>query len=925
MHKRTGIITLLLLLCLLHLSGNNGQQQPYHDYYREANAIYNNRESTEAEERRALALFEKVAAIPEGRDDSLRFDSYIKAGTLLIGLDGIQQAVTYFNAAIATGTKMHLPPPAFFQPHLYGGRSWYALGQYDSALYHYQLAEHIADEHSALAFDRERLFNMLGAVYYDLGNYTQSANYFSKAVKVLARSNPDYIDLITRYKNNIAASLVKLNLFDSANAITDELLQQLPAGHPLIPIAWHRKAAIYIALNQPEQALPYLRKIPGYEDRNEITLLNDFAQVYLQLSRYDSSLAYLQRSLALNRKYYTSGKNPGLAITYRLWGHLLEAQHNLPGAVQQYHLSILALANKFSDTSIYSNPAGFSGTFAANTLLESLTAKAAAFEQWYRQGKDRQKLEAAVHAYRSLFELAAYMEKSYDTDEARLLLNKRKYAIHDNPIRLCLELNRLTGEKKYLEDAFYFDEQNKASVLNSNLLELRSKKTAGLPAELLAQQKSLKQKITALLLKATQPADETAVATIQNQVLDNEIELNKLYKKLAEYPAYAQVNAQEQNISPKQVQQQLDGKTLVLAWHMGEQNITCFWFRQKDWGCFATAVNDSFFQMLQLHVSACRSPGAGNNREAAQYLYNKLLQPLGNALNGITSLAIVPDDELHQLPFETLVNERGELAASLYNCCYNYSCNLLFSTQQRPLPQKTATLAMAPFAHQSTAAFSQLAFSAEEIGGLEGKKLFDNEAGKAPFLQLLPQYRVVHLATHATAGNSNTAQSFIAFNGGDSTAQLLYREEIVNLDMDSVQLLYLSACETGYGRLVKGEGMMSLSRAFAYAGCPDIITSLWQADDAATATITKSFYHYYFNGDAAPVALYKAKKDYLENPNIDNRKKTPFYWAHLVFVGQEAPPAKRSTHFLFYIIAGIMVTTLTAFLLLRKQKKAARS
>lgn len=923
MHKRTCFILFLFFQCLLPFAGNNDQPGVYKDYYRQADAIYSNHESTEAEDRNALSLFEKVIGVltTKQKDDSLLFESYIKAGTLLIGLDGIQRSIALFNAAIVTGNTMHKAPPAFFQPHLYCGRSWYTLGQYDSALYHYKIAESIADEFTAQAFDRERLFNMLGAVYYDLGNYKQSVNYFEKAIRVLSTGNPDYTDLITRYKNNIAASLIKLDYFDSANAICDELLREMNNDDPLKQIVWHRKANIHLALNEPGRALDYLNKLTGYPDRKQVTLLNDYANIYYHLQQYDSSLAFLQRSLALNKIYYPSGKNSDLAITFKIWGNMLEAQNNVPGALQQYHLSVLALATNFSDTSVYNNPSVYTGVFAANTLFESLSAKAAAFEKWYIQNKDTRNLEAAVHTYRSVFGLAAYMEKSYDTDEARLLLNKKKYAIHDYPIRICVQLYRLTGDKKFLENAFYFDEQNKASVLNENLLLLRSKKIAGLPAALLVQEKSLKQKITALLLKAAQPAEETAIVHIQNQVLDLEIELNKLNKKLGEYPAYAQLNEQEQSITPQRVQEQLDNQTMVMAWHMGESSITAFWFKQKKWDCFVVPLNDSFYTSLQAHVVACRSPGAGGDRANASFLYNKLLKPVEEELKGITSLAVIPDDELHQLPFETLLNAEGAAAGVLYSFCYNYSCNLLFRREAQPAPKKQNTLALAPFANDSTNTFGRLVFSADEISDLGGKKLLDKEAGKAQFLQWLPQYRVVHLATHAVAGNDNTARSFIAFNGAqDTAAQYLYREEIVNLDMDSVQLVYLSACETGYGRLVKGEGMISLSRAFAYAGCADIVTSLWQADDAATAIITKDFYRYYYNGYPAPVALQKAKINYLENPAIDKRKKTPFYWAHLVFVGQQDPgSAKKTNRTPLIIIITSLVLIAAIFFIKRKR------
>jgi CHAT domain-containing protein len=887
------IYLLAVFFCFGLLPYAEKQEPPfaYRDYYREAIRIFNNHETTEAEDRRALSLFEKAIGIltTTQKDDSLLFESYVKGATLLIGMDGIQKSITWFNAAIRTGQLLKKKETAFFEPHLYCGRSWYALGQYDSALYHYKIAEQTADNYPQQMFERERLFNMLGALYYDLGNYKQAVNYFEKALQVLSKGNPDYSDLWVRYQNNIAGCLVRLNDYDRANAICDEVLRQIHnQQNPMEKIIWHRKANINLNLGAADDALEFLKKVGGYADSKQTTLLNDFANVYYNLRQFDSAKAYLRQSQTLNKRYYPSGKNPDLAVTFKIWGNVLESEQDLPGALNMYHRSVLALSNRFSDSVIYNNPESYSGIFAANTLLESLMAKAAAFEKWYSLNNKLQHLEAAVNTYQSVFELTSYMQKSYDTDEARLLLNKRKYGIHDNPIRLCVQLYRLTGKKSFLEKAFYFDEQNKASVLNENLALVEAKKASGIPPALLAQEKNLKQKLTILLLKAAQPAEETALAALQNQVRDSEIELNKLYEKLSDYPAYKKLNENNVSIKPGQVQKNLDGQTMLLAYHRGELDITCFWFKKNKWDCFVSPLSDSLFDALERQVANCRSSGSGTSSEPAQHLYKKLIEPVETELDGISSLIIIPDDELHQLPFESLAKNDGRVLGLAYSFCYNYSCNLLFRQKKQPTPEKNTTLALAPFANDSTAAFNRLRYSGTEIAELGGKQLLNS---KARFMEWLPRYRVVHLATHASANASNVAGSYIAFNarGSDSSAQYLYSNEIVNLDMDSVQLVYLSACETGYGKLVNGEGMISLSRAFAYAGCPDIITSLWQADDATTASITQKFYQYYYKGYPPYYALHQAKKEYLEDPSVDKRKKTPYYWAHLVFVGQQAP------------------------------------
>jgi len=106
------------------------------------------------------------------------------------------------------------------------------------------------------------------------------------------------------------------------------------------------------------------------------------------------------------------------------------------------------------------------------------------------------------------------------------------------------------------------------------------------------------------------------------------------------------------------------------------------------------------------------------------------------------------------------------------------------------------------------------------------------------------------------------------------------------LILDTTRLVILSACETGAGQLVKGERLMSLSRAFAYAGCPNIITSLWKAEDKTTAFITQQVHYYLDKKYTKDKALQQAKLDLLNNKDIDPRFKSPNYWAHLLFIGE---------------------------------------
>ena len=105
---------------------------------------------------------------------------------------------------------------------------------------------------------------------------------------------------------------------------------------------------------------------------------------------------------------------------------------------------------------------------------------------------------------------------------------------------------------------------------------------------------------------------------------------------------------------------------------------------------------------------------------------------------------------------------------------------------------------------------------------------------------------------------------------------------------------------------------MSLSRAFTYAGCPSVITSLWKAEDNATAYLTQKLYYYLQKGYAKDEALQKAKLDYLNDDTIAPNFKTPNFWAHLILVGDASAVSNKRMNY-WYIIAGLILLIIIFF------------
>src|SRR5699024_4900742 len=124
----------------------------------------------------------------------------------------------------------------------------------------------------------------------------------------------------------------------------------------------------------------------------------------------------------------------------------------------------------------------------------------------------------------------------------------------------------------------------------------------------------------------------------------------------------------------------------------------------------------------------------------------------------------------------------------------------------------------------------------------------------------------IHLATHAFAGHQTNSRTGIAFyqNPDNTNEDILYLNEIYNLQMNA-QLIVLSACETGLGAIVPGEGIMGLSRAFQYAGVNNLVVSLWKVNDRLTADLMIQFYSFLNKNYSISEALSEAKRAAIHN------------------------------------------------------------
>jgi len=290
---------------------------------------------------------------------------------------------------------------------------------------------------------------------------------------------------------------------------------------------------------------------------------------------------------------------------------------------------------------------------------------------------------------------------------------------------------------------------------------------------------------------------------------------------------------------------------------------------------------------------------------AAQDLYRMLLE--GSVTGQTSSLIIVPDGSLHLVPFAALAKEDGAAlsehltistapSASTYHALRTSQRRGIASrpflgvayTQSRPSPTQVASNVRGVFDLRGSD-LKPIEYGREEVTvagnalGKGGVILYGPNASEAYLKsQPLREFKVIHVAAHAVGNEPEPDRAaLILFPGNNAEDGLWQAREIRQLRLNA-DLVVLSACDTGTGRMAGEEGIMNLARSFLTAGARSVVASLWSVDDRSTATLMESFYGYLAKGVQVREALRLAQADFIKS---FGEKARPYYWAGFEVIG----------------------------------------
>ncbi|WP_198673007.1 CHAT domain-containing protein [Algoriphagus litoralis] len=375
------------------------------------------------------------------------------------------------------------------------------------------------------------------------------------------------------------------------------------------------------------------------------------------------------------------------------------------------------------------------------------------------------------------------------------------------------------------------------------------------------------------------------IAAIQQGSSQSKEKLSSLYASEDSLTAFVRSEAElfeNENLTKTPVnsgvvRRQLDSGEMLAAYFVGAKHI--FLWTGKESGDSFFLLDNSPDKIAQIEhwINGIRDRKKWNSLpkfQSAEWIPS--INPK------ITSLTVVPDGALCQIPLEIFRNSAEDL--------------LLQSTAISYLPSFASFRENQTKSNQSTWKGFAPAYSNFELPGNQqevslvkdltgGMAFLDKAASKENFLEQAPTAGLIHLAVHGELDPNSPNFSRLWF--GDREEDALTALEITEVNLDA-HLAVLSACNSGVGDLEFGNGLLSLAQAFRTAGATSTLMSLWEVPDRETRDLMEGFYVYLQKGWTKDQALRQAKLDYLENVK-DPALLAPFFWAGFVVLGDVDP------------------------------------
>ncbi|WP_299337915.1 CHAT domain-containing tetratricopeptide repeat protein [uncultured Psychroserpens sp.] len=824
----------------------------------------------------AINYAKKIRTIGETLNDTTNF--YLKNDKNLVFLSYLKGA---YSKSILHGKeflKKH-PSENVRQAVVYRflGNSYNDLGDFKEAIAHYNKAIYIFKEYEELKEEGRTLINLLD-VYVKLDDPKLQDDVFDIIVrfddigKVYEFDDED----ILKKELNAGAFFDCIKDYDNAKKkytrsleLSKTLSDSLNISKSLINlgIAYRKENNLEVAEEKLLSAMPYIND----NHQKKASLYNNLADVYKESNNYEQALSYYN-----------------LAVST-----LLQIENRSVFDVPDIK-SLNAVDNKVD-------------------LLGYLIDKANMLLLINDNEFQTKYLELALNIYGLSDQIADIIYFESREDFSKLFWREEASNFYLNATEAAYLLNKP-------KEAFYYIEKSKAILLLENITTSKAKALVNLPEHLINREYDLingikKAEDNLFSLKKT--AQNILTDSLQNIVFSRKQDYTRFIDSLEiAYPSYHRFKKNITVYDSKMVRESLKKNEIVLQYKLSKDKGFVVLITQSSEAVFRLNNISKIHNLLNQYSHLISKPFVDNNdqqlfKEVSYQLYLSLSPFLKtNSKTYVDKkLIIIPDNRLHYVPFESFVTTKDQALSASYliNFCdisYAYSYSSLNISYTDEFEKDFFAISPSVFKDRS---LSSLTISKSDISNIESTlntiMVSREKATKELFLKEYGTSKVVHISTHGGILND---KPWISFNDKKLMLNDIYFKN------QKANLVVLSACKTSHGELKKGEGVMSIARAFINSGSKSVVSSLWDINQRSTNEIITTFYSNLKEGGTKSEALRNAKITYINN-HKNTSEASPFYWSSLVLTG-DSSQVFVTYDWLWILIVALVLCTLLIYL-----------
>lgn len=820
------------------------------------------------------------------------------------------------------------------------GMAYEMAGRWNRALNSYEMALELSRPEDSV-YKTILLLN-IGSVYQTKGDLFFAKQYVEEAIRALERTKGEEV-MLAYACNNLATILIDMQEYAGALDLLEHSYDLLSGNfqdnHPEMGHYYYNKAEACLGSGSAGKAMSNLRQAeevfngPLYRYPGETTKCAILKGKVYEVSGADDSARLQYRKCLEMQNTQFPRCHPEIAHIlnalgdlHRKEGNFLEAQKNYWSAIEA-NLAGVPVEDLMQEADL------LNFVLSPSEMAVSL---AGLLLSGYEGGHSQEEITLFRKTIPGLLiaTLNLIGSSHHSIESSYFSATKTKNILGEVILSLCRQDLTENADPKLTELLFNLIESSKANTLLKLMANSTVREEYLLPDSLIDHEQQMAGEKDRLLSRLNtmvisgEDATSPEAISLKSQIFHLSCDIKDTRLAIDSIISTFHINQIPVTPAFTDIKDALAPGEVIVEYTLIDTLLLTMILKQEGlW--FSKAANPG----LEDKISSLRQAiSLANTKDFAQnseQLFNILVKPISHLLNDVHRLIIIPDESLFTLPFETLITGGqpypGGFLISFYEVSYAFSSSSWYHLKCGPawtgIEQIRNFAAFAPvfsgrfpMPGQSLKSLDtstlraflgrdgyirELPFSGQEVDsiskilagcGIYVNKYLNHTATEANFKSELARTDIIHVATHGFASREHGLSGLIFFQDGyfntcnDSAViddGILYPLELDNTGRSN-RLVILSSCESGLGKTVSGEGIVSLAHGFLSSGTENVIISLWKISDIHTLEFMKFFYRRLVDGLSPSAALRSAKLRMLE----ERKTSLPKLWAPFIIYGQ---------------------------------------